>query len=313
MMSITILYQPPSTQNIDYGDTIDLTVIAINDRSENLTYRWKHNNLEFLNPPPFVIYNPTTSEAYITTCNLNIDQYESVRGTYIINVTHNFDYRVVEVNVVLREKPEEDVRLPPNVIVPDGPKVVYKKNKADFSLPCKAKGVPEPSYEWLRDGVPLIVSPQITFDSVRGDITFNDFTTREEGVFTCVARSMFGTTIVKSFAPTYTLKQSRVDEFRTNATISTVADEYTYIKLKCENKGEAVGEEIDYTWYDFNGSKIKIDDRQFIDQNGNLHFAYVTTADGRQYKCGIYATGLSYIQLSGVVLLSIKATVCKLI
>ncbi|XP_059166601.1 neural cell adhesion molecule L1-like [Physella acuta] len=203
---------------------------------------------------------------------------------------------------------QSDVRLPPNVIVPDSPKVIYKNNKADFSLPCQAEGMPEPSYEWLRGGIPLIVSPQITFDSVKGDITFTDFTTREEGVFTCVARSMFGSTIVKSFAPTYTLKQSRVDEFKTNATSSVVADEYSYIKLECANKGEAVGEEISYDWYDFGGSKIKIDDRQFIDQNGRMHFAYVTTADGyvKQYKCGISATGLSYVQLSAVVILSIK-------
>ncbi|XP_059166600.1 neural cell adhesion molecule L1-like [Physella acuta] len=203
---------------------------------------------------------------------------------------------------------QSDVRLPPNVIIPDAPKVVYKNTKDGFSLPCQAKGIPEPSYAWLRDGIPLIASPQITFDSVEGDITFNDFTTREEGVFTCVARSMFGTTIVKSFAPTYTLKQSRVDEFKSNATSSVVADEYSYIKLDCANKGEAVGEEIGYDWYDVNYTQIKIDDRQFIDQNGNLHFAYVTTVDGniRQYKCGISAIGLSYITFGGSVLLSIK-------
>ncbi|XP_059158072.1 neural cell adhesion molecule L1-like [Physella acuta] len=203
---------------------------------------------------------------------------------------------------------QSDVRLPPNVIIPDSPKVVYKNQKADFSLPCQAKGIPEPSYEWLRGGIPLIVSPQITFDSVKGDITFNDFTTREEGVFTCVARSMFGTTTVKSFAPTYTLKQSRVEEFKTNATSSVVAEEYSYTKLECANKGEAVGEEIGYNWYDFSGNQIKIEDRHFIDQKGTLHFSYVTTADGnvRQYKCGISATGLSYIQLGGIVLLTIK-------
>ncbi|KAH9487524.1 hypothetical protein Btru_073544 [Bulinus truncatus] len=109
LLPITVTRQPPLQQEISMGGTLDLTVRAISDISMILKYSWVHyrNNVTTVAEiPKFTYYDQLTDEAYINTDGMSEADYRSVGGTYRLNISHPYDYHIVEVHVTLRPGPD---------------------------------------------------------------------------------------------------------------------------------------------------------------------------------------------------------------
>ena len=60
-----------------------------------------------------------------------------------------------------------------------------------MTLPCVATGVPEPEYEWFKNGNPLILnSEQIKLN--KGTLTISHLTSLDEGWYQCYASNTYG-------------------------------------------------------------------------------------------------------------------------
>ncbi|BFZ21235.1 hypothetical protein BsWGS_24274 [Bradybaena similaris] len=107
ILPIRIEKQPPAEQEIDHGDTIDLTVLATTDPSMTLSYRWEYDNLTYTGSdlPPHMFYDATSFLAYINTSLLTEEEFNTVGGTYRRIIYHSFDIATVETVVTLKHKP----------------------------------------------------------------------------------------------------------------------------------------------------------------------------------------------------------------
>jgi len=106
ILPIKIETKPAARQEIDHGDKIDLTVTASGDSSTPLKYKWEFKNETYqTDAPPFVVYDPDTKLAYINTSSLTEAQYDTIGGVYRRTTFHEYQTEVVEVEVVLKDKP----------------------------------------------------------------------------------------------------------------------------------------------------------------------------------------------------------------
>ncbi|CAL1538182.1 unnamed protein product, partial [Lymnaea stagnalis] len=86
-----------------------------------------------------------------------------------------------------------EVRSPPNILEPRKVTVRYVKSYGNFVVPCKAESKPDrPTYQWLKGTTPVVPNQHVVFDATTGDLSFTGFTSSEEGVYICVATTVFG-------------------------------------------------------------------------------------------------------------------------
>ncbi|CAG5117271.1 unnamed protein product [Candidula unifasciata] len=106
LLPIKIEREPKLEQSIVYGDNLDFTVTASTDPAMTLSYRWEFNNKTYIGAdhPPYMSFNPSTNLAYINTSSLTQEQYGEIGGTYRRVVFHLYDQKVVEINVILRDR-----------------------------------------------------------------------------------------------------------------------------------------------------------------------------------------------------------------
>ncbi|KAK6959628.1 neural cell adhesion moleculeL1, partial [Biomphalaria glabrata] len=97
-----------ANQYIAYGNSIDLTVLAKSDISQQLNYKWTHfrNKNDLVGEEPkFTFSDPMKNVAYINTFGMSEAEYESVGGEYVVNISHLYDYRIERIHVTLQYKP----------------------------------------------------------------------------------------------------------------------------------------------------------------------------------------------------------------
>uniref|UniRef100_A0A2C9KVQ7 Ig-like domain-containing protein n=1 Tax=Biomphalaria glabrata TaxID=6526 RepID=A0A2C9KVQ7_BIOGL len=100
-----------ANQYIAYGNSIDLTVLAKSDISQQLNYKWTHfrNKSDLVGEEPtFTFYDPMKKVAYINTTGMTEADYQSVGGEYVVNISHLYDYRIERIHVTLQDKPAPD-------------------------------------------------------------------------------------------------------------------------------------------------------------------------------------------------------------
>ncbi|KAH9513738.1 hypothetical protein Btru_041975 [Bulinus truncatus] len=110
LLPIKVIRQPALEQEIDIGDTIDLTVRAETDvsQTQNLNYKWLHfrNKSSVVGEDPkFTVNDQHTKEAYINTTGMSEAEYEFVRGTYLLNISHMYESKLLTITVTLKDKP----------------------------------------------------------------------------------------------------------------------------------------------------------------------------------------------------------------
>ncbi|XP_055871553.1 neural cell adhesion molecule L1-like isoform X2 [Biomphalaria glabrata] len=108
ILPIDLTQQINVNQEIDMGDSIDLTVLAKTDISQQLIYKWTHfrNKSDLVGEEPkFTFHDSVTKVAYINTTGMTEAEYESLRGDYVVNISHLYDYRIERIHVTLKDKP----------------------------------------------------------------------------------------------------------------------------------------------------------------------------------------------------------------
>lgn len=73
--------------------------------------------------------------------------------------------------------------MPPNIQA--GPRVMKVPVGHAVELPCRVRGVPEPTLIWTKDGVSYPVSPD-------GSLAFQNVRLDDEGSYTCTATNTAG-------------------------------------------------------------------------------------------------------------------------
>jgi len=183
-----------------------------------------------------------------------------------------------------------DERMPPTIIQGSIASKIYRLDE-EIQLDCGAIGTPKPSYEWYKNGMRLQPSPNIIHVS-DGSIMIRPLSSLDEGFYQCRASNMWGTTLSNvthlQRAILNPYGQPQVTEKRGLQEGQPFMLEY--IGTKCVPKPA-------FTWgvandvVDKSQTTIVPDKRIQIDEDGNLHFSYLTMADsqnGKLYKCNVY-------------------------
>jgi len=159
-------------------------------------------------------------------------------------------------------------------------------------LECIAIGTPTPQYEWKKDGR-LLGNPSNIYRIAEGTIHIKPLTSLDEGHYQCIATNQFGTALSRITV----LQRAVLSPYGPGIAIfeSPKIQEGQPYTLNC-NPTKCVPKAT-YSWA---VAKTTIDDTQFpvilskrvqIDDEGRLHFSYVTMADAQDnklYKCNMY-------------------------
>ncbi|XP_041361601.1 contactin-5-like [Gigantopelta aegis] len=197
---------------------------------------------------------------------------------------------------------------PPNIQEPKADKTRYVIGKVEIY--CKALGNPKPTYVWLRDGQEIEKDGQfIRYDPVTGTVTIPNFTSREEGAFTCLAMNTINQEVIKSISPEIKLVMQKINKWGDKTPSAPILRHPgDYAALSCDNAPISTPPGT-FKWYrDDRGSEIHTDDRLFIDAEGTLHFAFVRLDDDlgdKPYKCALYNHPLDRIYLGGPKILKV--------
>ncbi|ESO94092.1 hypothetical protein LOTGIDRAFT_239531 [Lottia gigantea] len=194
------------------------------------------------------------------------------------------------------------------------PSPQYFESNDEVILACTAEGHPTPTYEWFRDGQ-KISSNYIDQDPISGDLRIASLTKRETGAFRCHASNDIGGKKIVSLSPIMEVKLAFIDGFDSppdSLVPRITADEGQAVKLTCDNAPDSAPDG-QFKWYkqDENGGEVVQDERIAIDQEGSLHFAYVTKNDdlnNQEYKCAISNRRLDTIKLGSPKILEVQRT-----
>jgi len=147
--------------------------------------------------------------------------------------------------------------------------VVNQTGAASFQ--CEVKGNPEPQVTWLKQNSTLRADKRVVHS--RGGLVITDVTSQDVGMYTCVARNIFG---VKTASATLTVQ---VAALITQKPSSVLVEEGQNVSLLCKATGQP---NPTVTWHKafshFPKGRTAVVD-------GNLTIMGVTKADGGAYAC----------------------------
>ncbi|XP_013393693.1 fibroblast growth factor receptor 4-like isoform X2 [Lingula anatina] len=218
----------------------------------------------------------------------------------------------------------QDMKLPPRFIVQPNRQYYFKVDDATFTqeLPCRAKGIPEPYYEWKKFGELLSVGTRgwNWKPNGGGTISINGPDFSDEGYYQCLARNTDGMVAVSTVA---FFQRARAGAFPYNQTVETkVVREGENVTLVCSGKPQfpyaAPNPTIQWELYTPASGSVKEtqaimadDKRRQVDQSGALRFAFVTRDDSQpnqQYRCSAYNSLLKLSVFGSPVKLSVDST-----
>lgn len=198
-----------------------------------------------------------------------------------------------------------DSRMPPSIVKGSVAEKIYRQDD-EIQLDCSATGSPKPTYEWHKNGIPLQPSSNVQHVG-DGSIMIRPLTSLDEGFYQCRALNMWGTALSNvTYLQRAVLQpygQPVIEEKK--GLFEGQPFVLPYVATKCVPRPA-------FTWgiardiVDNSQSTIVPDRRLQVDEDGNLHFSYLTMADmqdGKLYKCNVYnphldlTTGGSYARL----------------
>ncbi|RUS87763.1 hypothetical protein EGW08_004509, partial [Elysia chlorotica] len=216
------------------------------------------------------------------------------------------------------------VRAPPEIVDPIQKQTLYFNDQEAQRVECKATGTPTPTYQWTRNEQILQSNSFVTVVSKTGELIFNAFSSREEGVYMCIATNVYDEPSTQrqtatSMSPPITILQRVVGKFQDTEPAIKRGNEYEYMKFECRGKGKIQVPQFIYNWYvGDNSNQISNENsRLFVDTTGNLHFSYllekdkamstgsITDQKTKGYKCGV-SNSVNQIILGSLTFLEVQ-------
>lgn len=201
--------------------------------------------------------------------------------------------------------------MEPPVITAESPRRMVVFPTDEISLKCEARGTPEVTFRWTRDGVHFKPQEEVGVTvhqaphSGSFTITGNNsnFAQRFQGTYRCFASNNLGTAMSQETRlmaegapkwPKETVKPIEVEEGES-------------VVLPCHPPPSA--EPLRIYWMNSKILHIKQDERVTMGQNGNLYFANVLTSDNHlDYICHAHFPGTRTIIQKEPIDLRVKAT-----
>ncbi|XP_013402215.1 neuroglian-like, partial [Lingula anatina] len=218
----------------------------------------------------------------------------------------------------------QDMKLPPRFIVQPNRQYYFKIDDATFTqeLPCRAEGIPEPYYEWKKNGELLSVGTRgwNYKPNSGGTISINGPSFGDEGYYQCLAKNTDGMVAVSTIA---FFQRSRAGAFPYNQTVETkVVREGENVTMVCSGKPQfpyaAPNPTIQWELYTPASGSVKEtqailpdDKRRQVDESGALRFAFVTRDDSQpnqQYRCSAYNSFLKLSVFGSPIKLNVDTT-----
>lgn len=157
-----------------------------------------------------------------------------------------------------------------------------------FALDCEAKGDPEPTYTWKKNGMDfsyVAYDKRITQQPRRGSLVFTKPQGIDEGLYQCFAENKHG----KSVSNAVFLKKAELNAFPDNQISEVNAIEGEPITIPCNPPTGYPKPQIFWIIQSNSGALINgiNSSRLSVDPEGNLHFSNVTHQD--QLSDALYA------------------------
>lgn len=190
-----------------------------------------------------------------------------------------------------------DIRLPPTITVGPLKQKVYKSGE-DFTLPCVARGSPQPTYEWTFNNKRLDLNEynNIKMSKEDGSLRVTDAASINKGEYQCFAKNEYGTAMSNFSEITRAFIASYPANIPVRAYLTTAGKHLT---IQCQALKSVPTPTI--TWLlavsedDKNPVALQLDKRINIDEQGHLHFAFVKVSDMRNnklYRCNSFNPNL---------------------
>jgi hypothetical protein len=185
------------------------------------------------------------------------------------------DIRFNEVNNVLLE-------TPPNIRWPLSQNMLTFKVNTATIYQCMASGNPTPTFQWLRNGAPIINTEYIhAYDN--GTLVFRSASHREDGIFQCKATNKLGTSVSVT-VPILCEREPRKIDFL-NLTRHDVKKEGDTIAFGCDNPHPGVPAYTKRWIFTAGTQPLPVNKRFGSDTKGVLRFAYLEKNDSNSYMC----------------------------
>ncbi|CAL4065784.1 unnamed protein product, partial [Meganyctiphanes norvegica] len=162
------------------------------------------------------------------------------------------------------------------------------------TIPCKADGLPHPTYSWLKDGSPLEVHTanidddeehRLEMAEGEGSLTFNDPRPEDEGIYQCVAENKVG----KAFSEIVSLRRAVMGNFLKSEPRVVTATLGQPLSLHCEPPEGYPRPSLHWVLQTSDGGLRSLDsERLTVDEEGTLWFSYITHEDASEdalYAC----------------------------
>lgn len=163
-----------------------------------------------------------------------------------------------------------------------------------FVLECEAKGMPEPTYTWKKNGMDfsyVAYDKRITQQPRRGSLVFTKPQAMDEGLYQCFAENKHG----RSVSNAVFLKKAELNSFSNDDINDVFAVEGEPLTIPCNPPTGYPKPQIFWIIQSKSGALINgiNSSRLSVDPEGNLHFSNVTNKDmltDALYACSATST-----------------------
>lgn len=226
--------------------------------------------------------------------NINIRQKKKMMATHLI---------IIGCLIVLTGKCSEGLQSPPTMIKQPPPDEklfeVFQSSDAEqaerpFVLECEAKGNPEPTYTWKKNGMDfsyVAYDKRITQQPRRGSLVFTKPQAIDEGLYQCFAENKHG----RSVSNAVFLKKAELNSFSNGEVLDVYAEEGQPLTIPCNPPTGYPKPQVFWIIQSKSGALINgiNSSRLSVDPEGNLHFSNVTQKDmlpDALYACSATST-----------------------
>ncbi|KAL7637345.1 UNVERIFIED_CONTAM: hypothetical protein RMT77_012071 [Armadillidium vulgare] len=187
----------------------------------------------------------------------------------------------------------ETITIPPSLI--EGPpkgellfRVTHdpEKEPENLTIPCKADGLPLPTYFWFKDGAHFNMrSPNVKMSDSDGTLVFPDPQPEDEGDYQCVATNSAGSV----YSDIASVRRAITISFPKGEPRVVTAYLGQPLALKCDNPGGYPVPSLHWVLQKSDGSLRSVSsERATVDDEGTLWFGTVTLEDASEdalYAC----------------------------
>ncbi|XP_054168536.1 neuroglian-like isoform X2 [Oppia nitens] len=180
-----------------------------------------------------------------------------------------------------------------------------------FALECEAKGDPEPTYRWIKNGLEfnyVAYDKRINQQPRRGTLVFTKPDGVDEGLYQCFAENKHGVSVSNSVF----LRKSELNSFADEDFKEVFVNEGDHITLDCNPPTGYPKPSIFWIILSNTGALRSINSsRLTVDPEGRLHFSNVTKQDeflDAKYACSATSIFRTEYKVGGKTILKVTPT-----